>query len=173
MLLGPSRCLRWTQANSSTRPLSAPPPSHSEQFVNSHVQGRYLDEADFWPILEAIEAMDVPLYIHPNTPSKQLIEPFLDRTLEGATRPGPSRRRGRSFHSRDAEPLFCSFACSRWRRQLVLGGLVGGAARLVQGARMFYRDHPISDAAVRADGRRCGYHRASRPVAAIQIANWQ
>ena len=127
MLLGPSRCLRSTQANSSTRPLSAPPPSHSEQFVNSHVQGRYLDEADFWPILEAIEAMDVPLYIHPNTPSKQLIEPFLDRTLEGATRPRPSRRRGRSFHSRDAEPLFCSFPCNRWRRQLALGGLSFGS----------------------------------------------
>ena len=52
--------------------------------VNSHVQGRYLDEADFWPILEVIEAMDVPLYIHPNTPSKQLIQPFLDRALEAA-----------------------------------------------------------------------------------------
>ena len=52
--------------------------------VNSHTQNRYLDEPDFWPILEAAEACDMPLYIHPNTPSKQLIPAFLDRGLDGA-----------------------------------------------------------------------------------------
>jgi len=52
--------------------------------VNSHVQGHYLDEAHFTPVLAACEALDVPLYIHPNTPSKQIIEPFLDRALEAA-----------------------------------------------------------------------------------------
>ena len=43
--------------------------------VNSHTQNRYLDEPDFWPILEAAATCDVPLYLHPNTPSKQLIRP--------------------------------------------------------------------------------------------------
>lgn len=52
--------------------------------VNSHIQNHYLDEARFTPILEACESLDIPLYIHPNTPSKQMIEPFLDRALEGA-----------------------------------------------------------------------------------------
>ncbi len=52
--------------------------------VNSHTQNRYLDEPDFWPILEAAAACDVPLYLHPNTPSKQLIPAFLDRGLDGA-----------------------------------------------------------------------------------------
>ena len=37
-----------------------------------------------WPILEAAAACDVPLYLHPNTPSKQLIPAFLDRGLDGA-----------------------------------------------------------------------------------------
>ena len=36
--------------------------------VNSHFQGRYLDEPDYWPILEALEANDLALYIHPTAP---------------------------------------------------------------------------------------------------------
>jgi 5-carboxyvanillate decarboxylase len=52
--------------------------------VNSHTQGEYLDEPKFWPILEAAEALDVPLYIHPNTPPPAMIGPFLPRGLDGA-----------------------------------------------------------------------------------------
>lgn len=52
--------------------------------VNSHTQGRYMDDAFFWPIFEACEALDVPLYIHPNTPSPQMVEPFLSRCLDAA-----------------------------------------------------------------------------------------
>jgi 2,3-dihydroxybenzoate decarboxylase len=52
--------------------------------VNSHVDHEYLDDAKFWPILEAAEALDLPLYLHPNTPSKGLIGPMLDLRLEGA-----------------------------------------------------------------------------------------
>ena len=52
--------------------------------VNSHVDHEYLDDAKFWPILEAAEALDLPLYLHPNTPSKGLIAPMLDQRLEGA-----------------------------------------------------------------------------------------
>lgn len=36
--------------------------------LNSHFQGRYLDELEYWPILEALEALDAPLYIHPTAP---------------------------------------------------------------------------------------------------------
>ncbi|HUF80831.1 MAG TPA: amidohydrolase family protein [Burkholderiales bacterium] len=36
--------------------------------LNSHFQGRYIDEADYWPILEALEANDLALYIHPTAP---------------------------------------------------------------------------------------------------------
>ena len=36
--------------------------------LNSHFQGHYLDEAEYWPILEALEANDAALYIHPTAP---------------------------------------------------------------------------------------------------------
>jgi predicted TIM-barrel fold metal-dependent hydrolase len=36
--------------------------------LNSHFQGRYLDEPEFVPILEALEANDLALYIHPTAP---------------------------------------------------------------------------------------------------------
>jgi 5-carboxyvanillate decarboxylase len=52
--------------------------------VNSHTQGRYMDDEFFWPIFEACEVLDVPLYIHPNTPSPQMVEPFLPRCLDAA-----------------------------------------------------------------------------------------
>lgn len=35
--------------------------------VNSHTGGRYLDEPDFLPVLEAAEALCLPVYIHPRT----------------------------------------------------------------------------------------------------------
>ncbi|HEX4928796.1 MAG TPA: amidohydrolase family protein [Burkholderiales bacterium] len=52
--------------------------------VNSHTQGRYLDEPEFWPLFEAAQALDVPIYIHPNTPPPAMIAPFLPRGLDGA-----------------------------------------------------------------------------------------
>ena len=45
--------------------------------VNSHIQGHYLDEPQFLPVLEAAEALGVPIYLHPNTPSPQMIQPFV------------------------------------------------------------------------------------------------
>lgn len=47
--------------------------------INSHTRGAYLDEARFWPILEAAEALDVPIYIHPRDPAP---------ALDGAEIPG-------------------------------------------------------------------------------------
>jgi 2,3-dihydroxybenzoate decarboxylase len=52
--------------------------------VNSHTQGEYLDDPKFWDILAAAEALDVPIYLHPNTPSNAMIKPFMDRGLDGA-----------------------------------------------------------------------------------------
>lgn len=52
--------------------------------VNSHTQGEYLDEPKYWPIFEAAQALDVPIYIHPNTPPASMIGPFLPRGLDGA-----------------------------------------------------------------------------------------
>ncbi len=52
--------------------------------LNSHTRGEYLDDPKFWDIFAAAEALDVPVYLHPNTPSKAMIEPFLPRGLDGA-----------------------------------------------------------------------------------------
>ena len=52
--------------------------------INSHTQGEYLDDPKFWPILEAAEALDTPVYLHPNTPPKNMIGPLLEAGLDSA-----------------------------------------------------------------------------------------
>src|ERR1051325_299214 len=47
--------------------------------VNSHTHGEYLDDAKFWPIFEAAEALDVPVYIQPTTPPRTWIAPSMAR----------------------------------------------------------------------------------------------
>lgn len=51
--------------------------------VNSHTENAYLDQPRFWPILEAAQALDAPLYIHPRAPSDGMAEPFRDYRLDG------------------------------------------------------------------------------------------
>lgn len=51
---------------------------------NSHTHGEYLSDQKFWPIFEAAEAMDMPIYLHPNTPPKEMIGPMLEVGLDGA-----------------------------------------------------------------------------------------
>jgi 2,3-dihydroxybenzoate decarboxylase len=52
--------------------------------VNSHTHDEYLDQPKFWEIFAAAEALGVPLYLHPNTPSRGLIKPLLEAGLDGA-----------------------------------------------------------------------------------------
>jgi len=52
--------------------------------INSHTHGEYLSDKKFWPIFEAAEAMEKPLYLHPNTPPKNMIGPMLEAGLDGA-----------------------------------------------------------------------------------------
>lgn len=40
--------------------------------INSHTQDQYLSEPKYWPIFEALEALDAPLYIHPRDPAAGL-----------------------------------------------------------------------------------------------------
>jgi 5-carboxyvanillate decarboxylase len=49
--------------------------------VNSHTEGEYLDQEKFWPILEAAEALDAPIYIHPRPLPEAAIGPYLDQEL--------------------------------------------------------------------------------------------
>jgi predicted TIM-barrel fold metal-dependent hydrolase len=52
--------------------------------LNSHFRGRYLDELEFWPILEALEANDAALYIHPTIPPTSWSQPYEFRGFGGA-----------------------------------------------------------------------------------------
>ncbi|MDT0507110.1 amidohydrolase family protein [Novosphingobium sp. MMS21-SN21R] len=52
--------------------------------INSHTQGRYLDEEFFDPIFRALVDVDQPLYIHPATSPDSMIGPMLDAGLDGA-----------------------------------------------------------------------------------------
>jgi 2,3-dihydroxybenzoate decarboxylase len=52
--------------------------------LNSHTHHHYLDDPKYWAVFEACEALDVPLYIHPNTPSRNLYAAMGDVGLEGA-----------------------------------------------------------------------------------------
>jgi 2,3-dihydroxybenzoate decarboxylase len=52
--------------------------------INSHTQGEYLSDPKFWEIFEAAEAYNTPIYLHPNTPPANMIQPFLECGLDGA-----------------------------------------------------------------------------------------
>jgi 2,3-dihydroxybenzoate decarboxylase len=52
--------------------------------VNSHTRGEMLDDPKFWELFEAAEALNVPIYIHPQAPPPAMIGPYVDRGLEGA-----------------------------------------------------------------------------------------
>jgi 2,3-dihydroxybenzoate decarboxylase len=52
--------------------------------INSHTQGEYLSDTKFWPIFEAAEAMDTPIYLHPNALPASMIQHFIEAGLDGA-----------------------------------------------------------------------------------------
>lgn len=52
--------------------------------INSHTKGEYLSDQKFWEIFEAAEALDTPIYLHPQTPPKNMSGPLLEFGLDGA-----------------------------------------------------------------------------------------
>jgi 5-carboxyvanillate decarboxylase len=44
--------------------------------INSHTNGEYLDDPKYWPLLEAAQALEVPIYLHPRDPSPGLEVPL-------------------------------------------------------------------------------------------------
>jgi 5-carboxyvanillate decarboxylase len=44
--------------------------------IDSHTNNEYLDDQKFWPIFEAAQALDVPIYLHPREPSAGLAGPL-------------------------------------------------------------------------------------------------
>ncbi len=52
--------------------------------VNSHTNSEYFDDPKFWPILEAAEALDRCIYIHPRAPSEGLKGPLREYGMDSA-----------------------------------------------------------------------------------------
>ena len=52
--------------------------------VNSHTNNEYFDNPKFFPILEAAEALDACIYIHPRAASDGMAAPFRDYGLDSA-----------------------------------------------------------------------------------------
>ena len=44
--------------------------------IYGHTNGRFLDDQFFWPMLEAAEALEVPLYLHPSYAPKPVMEAY-------------------------------------------------------------------------------------------------
>lgn len=51
--------------------------------INSHTNGEYLDDQKFWPMLEAAEALGVPIYIHPREPGPAIDGVYLPGFIVG------------------------------------------------------------------------------------------
>jgi uncharacterized protein len=52
--------------------------------INGVTEGRFLDDARFAPILARAEALDVPIYLHPGLPPREVFQAYYDG-LPGAT----------------------------------------------------------------------------------------
>jgi 5-carboxyvanillate decarboxylase len=46
--------------------------------INSRVAAEHLDARKYWPIFETAEKLDVPVFLHPNSPSPDSIKPYQD-----------------------------------------------------------------------------------------------
>jgi uncharacterized protein len=44
--------------------------------INGHVQGKFLDAPEFWPIFERAERLAVPIYVHPTVPPPAVREAY-------------------------------------------------------------------------------------------------
>jgi predicted TIM-barrel fold metal-dependent hydrolase len=44
--------------------------------INGHTRGRFLDDQFFWPIFEAAEGLDVPIYLHPGNPHPDVFDAY-------------------------------------------------------------------------------------------------
>ena len=52
--------------------------------INSHTNDEYLDDPKYFPVLEAAEALDACIYIHPRAPSAGFDVPLRHYGLDGA-----------------------------------------------------------------------------------------
>lgn len=47
--------------------------------IHGNTNGEFLDEEKFWPIFERAEALDVPIYLHPSRPVKEVSDIYYNK----------------------------------------------------------------------------------------------
>jgi predicted TIM-barrel fold metal-dependent hydrolase len=55
--------------------------------IHGHTHGQFLDEPQFWPVLEAAEGLEVPIYLHPTYPPQVVRDAYfsgLDPAVAGS-----------------------------------------------------------------------------------------
>jgi 5-carboxyvanillate decarboxylase len=52
--------------------------------LNSHTRNEYMDDEKYDPIYAVCESLDMPIYMHPGTPSKDMVRPMMARGLDGS-----------------------------------------------------------------------------------------
>lgn len=52
--------------------------------VDNHANGKFYDGKEFWPVFEAAERLDVPIYLHPNYPDDELAAHYKGNFTDGA-----------------------------------------------------------------------------------------
>lgn len=90
--------------------------------INSHTKGEYLDEMKYWVIFEKAEALDVPIYLHPRSPSPDMLKPFMAYPLLNSAMQGFAAET--SLH---ATRLMCSGVFDRYPGLKIILGHMGEA----------------------------------------------
>ena len=52
--------------------------------IDNHADGKFYDGKEFWPVFEAAEKLDVPIYLHPMFPDETLLEHYQGDFPNGA-----------------------------------------------------------------------------------------
>ncbi len=80
---GREGALSFTEIKSCAAPISSLDKLNGF-ILNSHTNGEYLDDPKYWPALEAAEALDACIYIHPRAASDTLKGPLQDYGMDSA-----------------------------------------------------------------------------------------
>lgn len=91
--------------------------------INSHTRGSFLDDQKYWPILERAQALNVPVYLHPNQPHPMLMQSYFSG-FEDLARPAWGFMVDASIHF--LRILFSGALDAFPRLQIILGHLGEG-----------------------------------------------
>jgi predicted TIM-barrel fold metal-dependent hydrolase len=74
--------------------------------TNGHITKKYLDHPDFEPVLARAQALDVPIYLHPGYPAKEIFDIYYSTT--------------RSKYTEDLQPYIFSGSGYGWHQEVLI-----------------------------------------------------